>query len=163
MLEWVLLRQLHTLPQKKRNFNFRIFGPNLTGLHSSAKERQLQKSCVSFWEECMGSKWSYGKRIVSKEQEEEEEEESLTECYSIRYRLSVYPESNPAENNHHRTGNIYINQEISHVSLQCKPRFKVGEGTWNKTQSYLLAISNVTQLDIFLDFYIINLPSIIVW
>ncbi len=28
------------------------FGPKLTDLHSSPKERQLQKSCVSFGEEC---------------------------------------------------------------------------------------------------------------
>ncbi len=28
------------------------FGPNVTDLHSSPKERQLQKSCVSFGEEC---------------------------------------------------------------------------------------------------------------
>ncbi len=49
-------------PQKKRNFNFRIFYgdpwsgwvicPHFTDLHSSWKERQLQKSCVSFGEEC---------------------------------------------------------------------------------------------------------------
>ncbi len=31
------------------------FGPNFTDLHSSPKERQLQKSCVSFGEECI--KW----------------------------------------------------------------------------------------------------------
>ena len=62
---------MYTLPQKKRNFNFKIFhgdpgpgsvtpghvqpgkfGPKFTDLHSSPKERQLQKSCVSFGEEC---------------------------------------------------------------------------------------------------------------
>ena len=61
----------YTLPQKKRNFNFQIFngdpgpgsvtpghvlqgefGPKFTDLHSSPKERQLQKSCGSFGEEC---------------------------------------------------------------------------------------------------------------
>ncbi len=29
------------------------FGPKFTDLHSSPKERQLQKSCVSFGEECI--------------------------------------------------------------------------------------------------------------
>ena len=49
---------LYTLPQKKGNFNFQIvfvemtFGPKFTDLHSYPKERQLQKSCVSFGEEC---------------------------------------------------------------------------------------------------------------
>ena len=28
------------------------FGPKFTELHSATKERQLQKSCVSFGEEC---------------------------------------------------------------------------------------------------------------
>ncbi len=32
------------------------FGPNFTGLHSSPKERQLQKSCFSFEEECTSTK-----------------------------------------------------------------------------------------------------------
>ena len=67
-------------PKKKHNFNFQIFygdpgwgsvtqghvhqgkcswsivemtfGPKFTDLHSTPKERQLQKSCVSFGEEC---------------------------------------------------------------------------------------------------------------
>ncbi len=29
------------------------FGPKFTDLHSYQKERQLQKSCVSFGEECI--------------------------------------------------------------------------------------------------------------
>ena len=69
---------LYTLPQNKRNFNFHIFhgyprpgsvtpghvhqgkcpwsnvqmkfGPKFTDLHSSPKEKQLQKNCVSFGE-----------------------------------------------------------------------------------------------------------------
>ncbi len=72
--------QKYTLPRKKRNFNFQIlwwpwirvsdtrwwgfwqivirsilemtFGPKFTDLHSSPKERKLQKSCVSFGEDC---------------------------------------------------------------------------------------------------------------
>ncbi len=63
---------IHTLPQMKRKFNFQIFhnepgpgsvtpghvhqgkfGPKFTDLHSSPKERHLQKSCVSFGEGCI--------------------------------------------------------------------------------------------------------------
>ena len=36
----------------RRNVQMK-FDPNFTGLHSSPKERQLQKSCVSFGEECI--------------------------------------------------------------------------------------------------------------
>ncbi len=67
---------LYTLPQKKRNFNLPIFpgapglatltqghvdfvkllpgvfGRKFTDLLSSPKERQPQKSCISFGEEC---------------------------------------------------------------------------------------------------------------
>ena len=35
------------------------FGLKLNGAHSSPKERQLQKSCVSFGEECIISAFSY--------------------------------------------------------------------------------------------------------
>ncbi len=36
-----------------RNIVEMTFGPKFTDLHFSPKERQLQKSCVSFEEECI--------------------------------------------------------------------------------------------------------------
>ena len=42
------------------------FGPKFTGLHSYPKERQLQKSCVSFGQECTGVNDTAGSSMIEK-------------------------------------------------------------------------------------------------
>ena len=63
--QWLVLRCLMTVQERGRILEWGFwqigtrsivkmtFGPNFTDLHSSPKERQLQKSCISFGEECI--------------------------------------------------------------------------------------------------------------